>query len=137
MTDWVMETIVDIGKAGGWPTGRSIPSGALEVERRPLIHILRANPRNARTHSNKQRRQSAAGLRKFSVLNPVLVDDANLILADHGRVKRVRLEGFSALPVIRFDRLTDAQKRAEVVADNKIAEQASWDRGILAIELAN
>lgn len=82
-------------------------------------------------------RQSAAGLRKFSVLNPVLVDDANLILADHGRVKRVRLEGFSALPVIRFDRLTDAQKRAEVVADNKIAEQASWDRGILAIELAN
>jgi hypothetical protein len=84
MTDWVMETIVDIAKVGGWPAGRSIPSGALEVEG-PLLHILRANPRNARAHSSKQRRQIAAGLRKFSVLKPVLVDDANMILDEEAR----------------------------------------------------
>jgi hypothetical protein len=125
---------MDIAKAGGWPTGRSTSSGPLKVEWAP-INTRRANPRNARTHSNKQRRRIAAGLRKFSFLNPVLVDDVNMILVDHGRVERTKLEGFSAFPVVRFDRLADAQKRADVIADNKIAEQAGWDREILAIEL--
>jgi len=129
-----MEAIMDVAKAAGWPTGRSTSSGPLQVEWAP-IQTLRANPRNARTHSNKQRRQIAASLRKFGFLNPVLVDDANMILAGHGRVEAARLEGFSAVPVIRFDHLTDAQKRAYVIADNKIAEQAGWDREILAIEL--
>jgi hypothetical protein len=135
MTDWVMETIVDIAKAGGWPTGRSIASGALEVERRPLIHILRANPQNARAHANKRRRQIAAGLRKFSFINPVFVDDANMILADHDRNERAKLEGFSAVPVVRFDRLVDLQKCADVIADDRIAEQAGWNPEILAVEL--
>jgi hypothetical protein len=126
MTDWVMETIVDMAKAGGWPTERSTSSGPLKVEW-SLIHTRRPNPRNARTHSNKQRRRIAAALRKFSFLNPVLVDDANMTLADHGRVEAVKLEGFSAFAVVRFDHLT--------IADNKIAEQAGWDREILAIEL--
>jgi hypothetical protein len=135
MTDWVMETIVDIAKAVGWPTGRSIASGALEVERRPLIHILRANPQNARAHANKRRRQIAAGLRKFSFINPVFVDDANMILADHDRNERAKLEGFSAVPVVRFDRLVDLQKCADVIADDRIAEQAGWNPEILAVEL--
>ena len=127
MTDWVMETILGMAKAGGWLTERSTSSGPLKVES-SLVHTRRANPRNARTHSNKkQRRLIAAALRKFSFLNPVLVDDANMILAGHGRVEAVKLEGFSAFAVVRFDHLT--------IADNKIAEQAGWDREILAIEL--
>ena len=73
--------------------------------------------------------------KKFGFLNPVLVDDANVILAGHGRVEAAKLEGFAQVPVIRFDHLTEAQKRAYVIADNKIAEQAGWDREILAIEL--
>jgi hypothetical protein len=135
MTDSVMETIVDVAKAGGSPTGRSIPSGALEVERRPLIHILRANPRNARAHSNKRRRQIAAALREFNFLNPVLVDDAKMILADHDRVERAKLEGFSAVSVVRFDRLVDLQKCADGIAADGIAEQAGWDLEFLAVEL--
>jgi DNA modification methylase len=129
-----METIMDIAKAADLPTRRSTSTGLLKVEW-AAIHTLRANPRNARTHSNKQRRQIAASLREFGFLNPVLIDDNNMILAGHGRVEAARLEGFNAVPVIRFDHLTEAQKRAYVIADNKIAEQAGWDREILAIEL--
>lgn len=125
---------MEVAKAAGWPTGRSTSSGPLKVEW-AAMQTLRANTRNARTHSNKQRRQIAANLRKFGFLNPVLVDDDNMILAGHGRVEAARLEGFGAVPVNRFDHLTDAQKRAYVIADNKIAEQAGWDREILAIAL--
>jgi hypothetical protein len=73
MTDWVMETIMDIAKAGGWLTGRPTSSGPPKVEW-ALIRAHRANPGNARAHSNKQRRRIAAGLREFSFLNPVPVD---------------------------------------------------------------
>jgi hypothetical protein len=86
---------VDIAKAGGWPTERSTSAAPLKVGWAP-INTRRANPRNARTHSNRQRRWIAAGLRKFSFLNPVLVDDVNMILVDHGRVERTKLEGFTA-----------------------------------------
>jgi hypothetical protein len=134
MTDWVMEAIMDIAKAGGWLTGGSIRPERPKDER-TLIHILRANRRNARAHTNKQRSQIAAGLRKFSFVNPVLVDDADMIFADRGRVESVKLEGFSAFPVVRLNHLTDAQERAEVIADDKISEQAGWDLEILAIEL--
>jgi ParB-like chromosome segregation protein Spo0J len=115
-------------------TGRSNPARPLEVEWVP-IHTLRPNPRNARTHSNKQRRQIAASFWQFGFLNPVLADDAGLILAGQGRVEAAKLEGFTTVPIIRFDHLTDAQKRAYVIADNKVAEQAGWDREILSIEL--
>jgi DNA modification methylase len=110
------------------------PAGRAQVEWAP-IQTLRPNPRNARTHSRKQLRQIAASLRKFGFLNPVLVDDADVILAGHGRVEAAKLEGLAQVPVIRFDHLTEAQKRAYVIADNKIAERAGWDREILAIEL--
>ena len=108
--------------------------GSPRIELTP-IGVLKPSPKNARTHSRKQLRQIAASLKKFGFLNPVLVDDANVILAGHGRVEAAKLEGFAQVPVIRFDHLTEAQKRAYVIADNKIAEQAGWDREILAIEL--
>ena len=99
------------------------------------IGSLRPNPRNPRTHSKKQIRQIGASIRKLGFLNPVIVDDDNTILAGHGRLEAARLEGLTQVPVIRFDHLTPAQKRAYLIADNRIAEQAGWDREILAIEL--
>ena len=68
-------------------------------------------------------------------MNPLIVDDGNMILAGHGRLEAARLEGLAQVPILRFGHLTEAQKRAYVIADNKIAEQAGWDRQLLSIEL--
>jgi len=102
---------------------------------RVAIGELRPNPRNARTHSRQQIKKIAASIRKFGFLNPVLVDDANMVLAGHGRLEAARLKGLEHVPVVRFYHLTAAQKRAYLIADNKIAELAGWDREMLAIEL--
>ena len=104
------------------------------IERLPLS-ALRPNPRNPRTHSKKQIRQIAASIRKFGFLSPVIVDENNMVLAGHGRLEAARLEGLIHVPTVCFDHLTAAQKRAYLIADNKIAEQAGWDREMLAIEL--
>jgi ParB-like chromosome segregation protein Spo0J len=72
---------------------------------------LRPNPRNARTHSKKQIKQIAASIRKFGFLNPLIIDDAHMVLAGHGRLEAARLEGLTQVPVIRFDHLTAAQTR--------------------------
>ena len=96
---------------------------------------LRPNSRNARTHSKKQIRQIGRSISEFGFLNPVLVDDANMILAGHGRFEAARLEGLTHVPIVRFGHLTEAQKRAYAIADNRIAEQAGWDRQRLSIEL--
>lgn len=109
-------------------------AGSPRIEMVP-IDLLRPNPKNARTHSRKQIRRIAASIRQFGFMNPVLVDDGNVILAGHGRLEAARLEGLEQVPVVRFCHLTDAQKRAYLLADNKIAEQAGWDREMLAIEL--
>jgi ParB-like chromosome segregation protein Spo0J len=111
------------------------PTISLHIEWVP-IGAIRPNPKNARTHSRRQIRQIAASLRKFGFLNPVLVDAENMILAGHGRLEAARLEGMDEVPVVRFTHLTKAQKRAYLIADNRIAEQAGWDRELLAIELA-
>jgi DNA modification methylase len=99
------------------------------------IGRLRPNPRNPRTHSKKQIKQIAASIRAFGFLNPVMVDSDNVVLAGHGRLEAARLEGVVEVPVICLDHLTAAQKRAYLIADNRIAEQAGWDRELLAIEL--
>jgi ParB-like chromosome segregation protein Spo0J len=99
------------------------------------IGAFRPNPRNPRTHSRKQIKQIAASIKQFGFLNPILVDDGNKVLAGHGRLEAAKLENLTHVPIIRFGHLTEAQKRAYVVADNKLAEQAGWDREILAIEL--
>ena len=104
------------------------------MEWAPIANI-RPNPKNPRTHSKKQIRQIAASIRKFGFLNPLIVDDENTILAGHGRLEGARLEGMAQVPIVRFGHLSEAQKRAYVIADNKIAEQAGWDRELLSIEL--
>jgi ParB-like chromosome segregation protein Spo0J len=96
---------------------------------------LQTNPKNTRRHSSKQIAQIAASLRVFGFLSPIIIDEENMVLAGHGRWLAARQEGITEVPVIRFAHLSAAQKRAYVIADNKIAEQAGWDRELLAIEL--
>ncbi|MES0022086.1 MULTISPECIES: DNA methyltransferase [unclassified Mesorhizobium] len=90
---------------------------------------------NARTHSKKQIRQIADSIEKFGFTNPVLVDEKNNVLAGHGRLSAARLLGWKEVPTLSITHLNEAQKRAYIVADNRIAEKAGWDKQILAIEL--
>ena len=90
---------------------------------------------NARTHSKKQVRQIARSIETFGFTNPVLIDESRRILAGHGRVAAAKLLGRSEVPCLRIAEMTEAQKRAYVIADNRLAETAGWDRDLLAIEL--
>jgi ParB-like chromosome segregation protein Spo0J len=103
------------------------------VER--LISSLKPFPHNARTHSKKQLHQIAASIQSFGFTNPVLIDQHDTIIAGHGRVEAAKLLNRLAVPTIRIEHLSEAQKRAYVLADNKIAANAGWDSEILAIEL--
>lgn len=96
---------------------------------------LTPNPRNARTHSKKQIRQIAESIQAFGFTVPLLIDRDGLIIAGHGRLAAAEYLGLNELPVIVVDGLSDAKKRALLLADNKIAENAGWDRELLAIEL--
>ena len=98
---------------------------------------LKPYARNARTHSKKQIAQIAASIDQFGFNNPVLVDKGGVIIAGHGRVEAAKQLSLETVPVIRLEHLTDAQRRAYIVADNRLAEKAGWDREILAIELQN
>lgn len=91
--------------------------------------------RNARTHSEAQVAQIAASIREFGFTNPVLIDGENGIIAGHGRVLAARKLGMTEVPCIELAHLTEAQKRAYVIADNKLALNAGWDDALLAIEL--
>src|SRR5712671_3039738 len=99
------------------------------------VRELRPHTNNARTHSRKQIQQIANSIKKFGFCNPVLIDDAKQIIAGHGRVEAAKQLGIDAVPTCRLSHLSDADKRAYVLADNKLAEKAGWDRGLLAIEL--
>lgn len=96
---------------------------------------LRPHPNNPRMHSKKQIRQIARSIKQFGFCNPVLVDDAKQIIAGHGRVQAAELLGLDAVPTCRLSHLSEADKRAYLLADNRLAEQAGWDRELLAIEL--
>jgi DNA modification methylase len=106
----------------------------LNIELTPITE-LRPYPNNARTHSRKQIRQIANSIKKFGFCNPVLIDDTKEIIAGHGRVEAARLLGIDAVPTCRLSHLSDAEKRAYILADNKLAEKAGWDKELLAIEL--
>ena len=108
-------------------------SDALKVDKRPTGELV-PYARNARTHSEAQVALIAAAIREYGFTNPVLVDDANGIVAGHGRVMAARKLGLTTVPVIELGHLTEAQKRAYILADNRLAEQAGWDRNLLAIE---
>ena len=90
---------------------------------------------NPRTHSKRQIRQIAASIKRFGFTNPVLVDGAGGIIAGHGRVEAAKLLGLEAVPTLCIEGWSEAEIRAYVIADNKIAENAGWDRKLLALEL--
>ena len=91
--------------------------------------------RNARTHSKKQVRQIADSIERFGFTNPVLIDETRSILAGHGRVEAAKLLGLNEVPCLRLDYMTETEKRAYVLADNKLALNAGWDEDLLAAEL--
>lgn len=92
--------------------------------------------RNSRTHSEAQVAQIAASIREFGWTVPVLVDGSNGIIAGHGRVMAARLLKMKSVPCIELSHLTETQKRAYVIADNKLALNAGWDEDLLRLDLA-
>jgi DNA modification methylase len=96
---------------------------------------LKPRINNPRTHTKKQIEQIAASIKEFGFISPVLIDGADGIIAGHGRVEAAKLIGMSNVPAVCVDHLTPAQVRAYVIADNKLAENAGWDRALLALEL--
>ena len=99
------------------------------------INSLRPYPHNARTHSARQIKQIARSLERFGFTNPILIDEQRQIIAGHGRVAAARLLGMKQVPTLRIGHLTETEKRAYILADNRLAEKAGWDRETLAIEL--
>nr|WP_091844361.1 DNA methyltransferase [Palleronia pelagia] len=110
--------------------------GAQTVERRS-VDALVPYARNARTHSGAQIAKIGGSIREFGFNNPVLVDGENGIIAGHGRVLAARKLGLAEVPVIELGHLSEAQKRAYILADNRLAERAGWDRELLGLELAD
>lgn len=91
--------------------------------------------RNSRTHSDEQVAQVAASIKEFGWTNPILIDESGTIIAGHGRLMAAQRLGADKVPTIMLGHLTDAQKRAYVIADNKLALNAGWDQELLAIEV--
>ena len=109
--------------------------GATSLEMRSIDSLV-AYDRNARKHSAKQIAKLAESIREFGFNAPVLVDAAGVIIAGHGRVEAARKVGLKTIPVIPLEHLTDAQRRAYIIADNRISDEAGWDDDLLAEEMA-
>jgi ParB-like nuclease domain len=99
------------------------------------VSALKPFSRNARTHSERQIRKIAESIKAFGFTNPVLIDQANTIVAGHGRVAAAKVLGIDQVPTIRLEALSPDQVRTYVLADNRLAEKAGWDKATLAIEL--
>ncbi len=99
------------------------------------IDVLNPRATNPRTHSAKQVAQIARSIERFGFTNPVLVDDANGIIAGHGRVLAAKQLALQQVPTVKLSNMTEAEIRAYVIADNKLAENAGWDDTLLGLEL--
>jgi DNA modification methylase len=107
----------------------------LHVEELP-IGSLKPYSRNPRTHSPKQVRQIAESIRTFGFTNPIMIDSDGEVIAGHGRLEAAKTLGMERVPTIRLAEMTEAQKRTYALADNKLAENAGWDRKLIALELS-
>jgi DNA modification methylase len=114
MSSWLADKIEP------WPTTRLIPYA-----------------RNARTHSPEQVAQIAASIAEFGFTNPILAGSDGVIVAGHGRLAAAQKLGMATVPVVVLDHLTPTQRRALIIADNRIAENAGWDEALLRIEMAD
>lgn len=118
------------------------PTAANAVTPRPLsvtyrsTGSLKPDPRNARTHSKGQVGQIVASISEFGFANPILIDPDGIVIAGHGRLRAATAMGLAEVPTIELVGLSDAQKRALRLADNKIALGAGWDLDLLKVELA-
>lgn len=90
---------------------------------------------NSRTHSKEQIKKLQSSLREFGFVNPILIDRKYNIIAGHGRLLAAKEDGLETVPCVFVDHLTEAQKKAYIIADNRLAEDAGWDKDLLAIEL--
>src|SRR5437870_8047922 len=99
------------------------------------VDALKPNVRNARTHSKKQIRQIADSIAAFGFLVPILIDEGRVVISGHGRYAAAKLLGLKQVPAIEVRDLSEAKRRALSLADNKIAENAGWDRELLSAEL--
>ena len=102
-----------------------------------MINILKLIPyaNNARTHSDEQVMKLRSSLREFGFVNPVLIDKENNIIAGHGRIMAAKAEGIEEVPCVLVEHLTEAQKKAYILADNRLAEDAGWDMELVDLEL--
>lgn len=109
------------------------------TERFEKVNIDKLVPyaRNARTHSKEQVLQLRASLREFGFVNPVIVDKDYNIIAGHGRILAAKEEGISEVPCVFAEHLTEAQKKAYIIADNRLALNAGWDEEMLSVEIAD
>ena len=109
------------------------------TERFEKVNIDRLVPyaRNARTHSKEQILQLRASLREFGFVNPVIVDKDLNVIAGHGRILAAKEEGIGEVPCVFAEHLTEAQKRAYIIADNRLALNAGWDDEMLSVEIAD
>jgi ParB-like chromosome segregation protein Spo0J len=106
---------------------------ALKVAYLPIDQI-RPSARNARTHGKKQIHKIASSLRTFGFVQPILIGDDGEVIAGHGRIEAARQLGLRQVPTICLSHMSDAEKRAYRIADNRLAELAGWDEDILRIE---
>ena len=106
----------------------------MQIQQRPIKDLI-PYVNNSRTHSDEQVAQIAASIKEFGWTNPILVDGTNGIIAGHGRLSAARKLGMDIVPVIELAHLSETQKKALIIADNKLALNAEWDNGLLTLEL--
>ena len=104
--------------------------------KKALVADLIPYARNSRTHSDEQVTKIAASIKEFGFLSPIIIDGENGIIAGHGRVMAAKKLGLDEVPVIEAGHLTEAQRRAYVIADNRLALDAGWDEEMLRVEFA-
>jgi len=113
---------------------RTVMNSNLKIEYLPTAELF-PYVNNARSHSTKQINQVVSSIKKFGFINPIIIDEKKIIVAGHARVLAANKLGLDVVPIIRVEHLSEAEKRAYILADNKIAENAGWDENLLRIEL--
>ena len=108
--------------------------GAHQIEKIGIEKLI-PYAKNSRTHSDEQVAQIAASIKEFGFNNPVLIGEDDVIIAGHGRVMAARKIGLMEVPCIRLGHLTETQRKAYIIADNRLALNAGWDNELLTIEL--
>ena len=127
-----------VGK-GGVKSAPTVDDATVRVAAEQLVMVpideLVPYANNARVHDKKQIAQIRASLREFGFVTPLLIDFDNNIIAGHGRLEAARAEGLNEVPCVLVSNLTEAQRKAYILADNRLSETAAWDTAMLKIEL--